>query len=143
MNRLQRLTDTLTFSDQLQAADVAALATQGVRTIICNRPDNEEPGQPAVARIIDAARAHGITVIEQPVSFSTLRASDGEAFALHVANAASPTHAYCRTGRRCVALWALANARTQGTHAVLTHAATLGEDLRGLAPTLSEIEAKS
>jgi sulfide:quinone oxidoreductase len=144
MNRIHRLTETLTISDQLQPADVAALAAQGVKTIICNRPDNEEFGQPASAALRSLASEHGMAFIEQPVSFSTLRASDGEAFARHMSQAATggAVHAFCRSGRRCVALWAMANAKALGTHGVLERAASVGEDLRGLAPMLSEIEAR-
>ncbi|MFN3287693.1 MAG: beta-lactamase hydrolase domain-containing protein, partial [Sphingomonadaceae bacterium] len=34
---------------QISPADVAALAAQGVRMVINNRPDGESPGQPAAA----------------------------------------------------------------------------------------------
>jgi sulfide:quinone oxidoreductase len=142
MNRIHRLSETLTVSDQLHASDVVQLAAQGVRTIICNRPDHEEFGQPLSAELALLADQHGIAFVEQPVSFSTLRASDGEAFALHLAQAPGAVHAYCRSGRRCVALWAMANAKALGTHSVLERAAQVGEDLRGLAPLLSEIESR-
>ncbi len=131
----------LTVSDQISVADVATLAARGVKTLIRNRPDHEEPGQLDGAAIAAAAAAHGITFIDQPVSFSTLRAGDGVAFNANVHGADAPIHAFCRTGRRCVALWALANAPTLGTTAVLRRAADVGEDLRGLAPLLAEVSA--
>lgn len=143
MKRFQTLAEGLTISDQLLPSDVAALAAHGVKTILCNRPDHEEPGQPTSATIAQAAQAHGIAFIAQPVSFSALQPIDGVQFAQHLASAAGPVHAYCRSGRRCVALWALANVGTLGTHGVLAHAQNLGEDLRGLAPLLAEIEAQS
>jgi uncharacterized protein (TIGR01244 family) len=142
MRRLTPLSSSLSISDQITVDDVAALATQGVKTIICNRPDHEEPGQPENAALQKAASASGIAFIEQPVSFATLRASDGAAFALHVTNAEGKVHAFCRSGRRCVALWAMAHVKTLGTHGVLDAAMKAGEDLRGLAPMLSEIEAQ-
>jgi hypothetical protein len=41
----------LTVSPQITPEDVADLAKQGIRTIICNRPDGEADGQPSFARI--------------------------------------------------------------------------------------------
>ena len=41
-------------------ADVAALAASGFRSIICNRPDGEEAGQPPAATLAEAAAAHGL-----------------------------------------------------------------------------------
>ncbi len=142
MQRFTTISDSLTVSDQITAADVAALATQGVRIIICNRPDHEETGQPENTALKATASALGIAFIEQPVSFSTIQPHDGLAFAQHVSSAEGKVHAFCRTGRRCVALWTLANVRALGTHGVLEKAASLGEDLRGLAPMLSELESQ-
>jgi sulfide:quinone oxidoreductase len=142
MRRVTPLTDALTISDQITPDDVATLAAQGVKTILCNRPDHEEPGQPENVALKAAASAAGIAFIEQPVSFSTIRASDGATFGAYLAKTDGKVHAFCRTGRRCVALWALANAKAMGTHGVLTAAMQAGEDLRGLAPLLSEIEAQ-
>jgi uncharacterized protein (TIGR01244 family) len=142
MRRLTPLTDALTISDQITTEDVATLAAQGVKTIICNRPDHEEPGQPENTALKTAASAAGVAFIEQPVSFATIRASDGAAFGALMAQADGKVHAFCRSGRRCVALWAMANAKAMGTHGVLNAAMQAGEDLRGLAPMLSEIEAQ-
>ncbi len=143
MRRFTEISPSLSISDQITPDDLAQLATHGVKTVICNRPENEEHGQPEGAALKAAAQAAGITFIDQPVSFSTLRAEDGVAFGAHIAAAsAGKVHAFCRTGRRCVALWALANVSAIGTHGVLERSAALGEDLRGLAPMLSELESK-
>jgi uncharacterized protein (TIGR01244 family) len=51
----------LSVSPQITKADIAALSGKGFRTVICNRPDGEEPGQPAYAEIEAAAAAEGMT----------------------------------------------------------------------------------
>jgi uncharacterized protein (TIGR01244 family) len=142
MQRLTNISDFLSVSDQITPEDVRTLAAQGVKTIINNRPDHEEPGQPENAALVAAAQAAGVAFIEQPVSFSTIQPRDGAAFGAHLQNASGKVHAFCRTGRRCIALWTLANVRSIGTHGVLEKAAALGEDLRGLAPMLSEMESQ-
>ena len=53
-------------SPQIQPGDVAAAAAMGVTTIVNNRPDGEEPGQPAGAEIEAAARAAGLAY--RPIS---------------------------------------------------------------------------
>jgi uncharacterized protein (TIGR01244 family) len=142
MNRFVQVDTRLTVSDQLTLADLKTLKEKGITTVVRNRPDNEEPGQLTGDGLARAAQAIGLTFIDQPVSFSTLRAADGARFAEILTQAKDEhVHAFCRTGRRCVALWALANAKEKGAHAVVAHAATLGEDLRGLAPLLAEMQS--
>ncbi len=142
MQRYTTISDSLTISDQITPDDVRTLAAQGVKTIINNRPDHEEPGQPENAALRTAANAAGIEFIEQPVSFSTIQPRDGLAFGAHLTGAPGKVHAFCRSGRRCVALWTLANVNALGTHGVLEKALAFGEDLRGLAPLLSEMESQ-
>ena len=45
--------ETLLVTGQISPDDIATAAAQGVRTIINNRPDGEQPGQPT----IDSERA--------------------------------------------------------------------------------------
>jgi sulfide:quinone oxidoreductase len=45
---IRKLTDTLSVSPQIAAADLPALHAAGIRAIICNRPDGEGPDQPTV-----------------------------------------------------------------------------------------------
>ena len=50
-----KLSDNVAVSGQIQPEDVAAIADAGYKVLINNRPDGEEPGQPANA---DIAAAH-------------------------------------------------------------------------------------
>ncbi|WP_143137759.1 beta-lactamase hydrolase domain-containing protein, partial [Burkholderia ubonensis] len=52
---IRKLTDTLSVSPQITAADLPALSAAGFRAIVCNRPDGEGPDQPTVAEIRAAA----------------------------------------------------------------------------------------
>ena len=49
------ITPTLSVSEQVLSQDVAALATAGFKSIICNRPDGEGADQPSFAEIEAAA----------------------------------------------------------------------------------------
>src|SRR3546814_5317061 len=54
---IRSLTPALSVSPQIDPADVVALAASGFRSIVCNRPDGEEAGQPTAAAIAAAAAA--------------------------------------------------------------------------------------
>ena len=54
-------------SDQIQVEDVGKLKDMGFRAIVCNRPDEEEAGQPAWAGIVMAADDAGMSTAYIPV----------------------------------------------------------------------------
>ena len=55
---------------QLTVGDVDEAAAAGIRLIVNNRPDGEEPGQPESAEIEAAARAAGLDYRHIPVAGS-------------------------------------------------------------------------
>ena len=57
----------LSVGPQITPAEVTELARRGYHTIICNRPDNEDPGQPSFAEIAAAAGAQGLEAHHIPV----------------------------------------------------------------------------
>lgn len=101
-----KVTDAFSVAGQLDAEDVAAAAAQGFRMILNNRPDGEEPGQPAGREIAAAAQAAGLDYAEVPIRGRPGPAQiDATAQALNTAN--GPVLAYCRSGMRAIAAWAL------------------------------------
>lgn len=81
--------------------DMAVVAQEGFKTVINNRPDFEGgEGQPTAASIGAAARAAGLTYLEQPFSPSQVSQALVEEFARLVADAPKPVLAFCRTGTR-------------------------------------------
>jgi len=117
---------------QIGAADLAAAAEQGVRLVVNNRPDAEEPGQPASAEIEAAAREAGLAYAHIPIDHRGFSAEHVEA--LHAAIAAAPgkTLAYCRSGTRSTLLWALMRAKygDEALEAIADAAAQAGYDVR-------------
>src|SRR3954469_1589021 len=116
---------------QIAPADVATL---DVRIIINNRPDGEEPGQPASADIEAAARAAGLDYRDIPIA-GAISAAQVEAMA--EALEAGPAFLFCRSGTRSTYLWALARAsRGAEPDALVGAAAQAGYDLRPILPHL-------
>ncbi|MCP2040921.1 sulfide:quinone oxidoreductase [Neisseria sp. HSC-16F19] len=142
---MHALTDRLYISPQITSRDtLAAAAAQGVRTLVCHRPDNEEPGQPAFADIAAWAAEAGIPhCIHQPMTADTLNAANAAEFAAVVAAADTPVLAYCRTGTRCTVLWALdAVAHGLSPQAATGQAAAVGIDLQPHAARLDTVRPR-
>jgi sulfide:quinone oxidoreductase len=95
----------------LDQSDIEALAEAGVRTIVNNRPDGEDPGQLAAAEARSIAEAHGIAYHHIPVTGASLSRADVDAFAAVLATAPTPIVAHCRSGTRSALLWGLARMR--------------------------------
>lgn len=127
----RQVTEQISVSPQISADDVEAIKAAGFRSIICNRPDGEESGQPDFETIEKAAEASGLDIRYQPVMSGGLRQEDVEAFAALAEELPTPIFAYCRSGTRCVMLWAHAESKKQPLPEVLAMAKKAGYDLGG------------
>ena len=103
----KKLTPELSVAPQISAADVADLARQGFKSIVCNRPDGEGADQPSFAEIAQAAAAAGLEARHVPVVSGIVSDEAARAFAAALDDMPKPMFAYCRTGTRSTTLWAL------------------------------------
>jgi len=130
---LAELAPGLCATGKLDRSDIEALAGSGVRTIINNRPDGEDPGQLAAAEARLIAEAHGIAYHHIPVTGASLSRADVDAFAAVLASAPAPIVAHCRSGTRSALLWALARMRDgDDPLALVAEAARHGIDIAAL-----------
>lgn len=124
-------------SPQIAETDVEAAAAKGVALIINNRPDGEEPGQPAGASIERAAAAAGVSYVAIPVSGMAISEADLDRFDAAIAGAGGPVLAYCRSGARSTVMRALARARAGiSADVIIAEALEAGYDIAGLRPRL-------
>ena len=132
---MKQLDSTTFVSGQIAPDDVAAL---GVTTIINNRPDGEEPGQPTSDAIEAAARAAEIDYRHIPVAGGISQPQVAQ-MADALAQAKGPVLAFCRSGTRSTYLWALARARLGDDAEDLTaKAAAAGYDLSPVRAFLAQ-----
>lgn len=108
--QVRKLTDAYAVAPQILAADVAAIAADGFHSIMCNRPDGEQPGQTPYAEIAAAAMAQGLAVRHVPVVSGAISPDDVAAFKRAIAELPAPVFAYCRSGARCTNLWQMSAA---------------------------------
>ena len=126
--------NTLVARHPVAPEDMAEAAAAGVKTIINNRPDGEESGQPTGADIEAAAKAAGLAYQYIPVAAGF---SEAQVEAMAEALLQGPALAFCRSGTRSTYLWALARARLgDEPGALLSAAASAGYDLHPIAPHL-------
>ena len=111
MSEFRQLTDGLWASPQITVADVERAKAEGFTHIICNRPDDEEPGQPSAIEIESAAKQNGMGFTSIPVSSAGFSLPQVDAMQDALANDGDKVLAYCRSGTRSTLLWALAQAK--------------------------------
>jgi len=127
------LTPELSAAGKLDRDDIEALARAGVRTIVNNRPDGEDPGQLPAAEARRIAEAHGIAYHHIPITAASLSRADVDAFAGVLAAAERPVVAHCRSGTRSTLLWALTRMREGADpFALVNDAARRGIDIAAL-----------
>jgi uncharacterized protein (TIGR01244 family) len=131
---MKKLSEDVWVAGQILPGDVAAVAAAGVRTIVNNRPDHEEPGQPLGADIEAATTAVGLGYRHIPVAGGF---SPAQVEAMAEALEAGPVLAFCKSGTRSTYLWALSESgRGVPSAELLEAAAGAGYDLRPILPYL-------
>lgn len=137
--KLMAVTDGLMASPQITADDFEELKAQGVRTIICNRPDGEDEGQLSAARAAELAKKNGMAFRHIPMTVATLTRDVVEDFTRTLEKADGPVLAYCRSGTRSASLWALGEglAGRMSAEEVEAFGAKLGLDFKPAAAWLA------
>ncbi len=134
---IKTLDTNLTVSAQLSVGDLATLADNGIKELICNRPDGEGGDQPGFEEIAQSAKIHGITCHYLPVVSGKVRDEDAQQFGQLLEQATGPVHAYCRSGMRSTTLWALFTGRNRPVAEVASMARKAGFDMSGVAARIS------
>lgn len=138
MSNFKTLTDNFAVSPQLKPAEFAQAAAEGFAMIINNRADGEMFGQMSSADAEAAAKAQGLAYAHVPVDGAALSPATGAAMAAALAQATGPVLAYCGSGKRSAAAWAIAQSVSGGLDPEAALAATkrAGYDLDALRPLL-------
>lgn len=135
---IRKIDDTISVAPQISVDDVAEAARLGFKTLVANRPDHEEFGQPPMADIEAAARELGLEWVYMPVESGNITDQDVDQFAPMIRDAEKPVLAFCRSGTRCTVLWALSAARETPAQEIFTKARNAGYDISGLAPRMAQ-----
>ena len=101
---MRKLSEQYFVSPQIEASDIPAIAAAGIKTVICNRPDAENPPSHYADVMRSAAEAAGLAFEYFPIGHSTMTPA---AFAQQIAlvEVGQPVLAYCASGTRCTVAW--------------------------------------
>ncbi|MEE9314131.1 MAG: TIGR01244 family sulfur transferase [Rhizobiaceae bacterium] len=131
---IKKLNDKVSVAVQIQLSDLATIAEAGFTTVMSNRPDGEEIGQPSFAEVKEAAEQAGLKAVHVPVVSGGMMADDPVKFGQVVDEAEGAVLAFCRTGTRSAILWSLdQGARGNSSEQVIAITTAVGYDLSGLA----------
>lgn len=118
---------------QLLAAQMQALAEQGVMTFINNRPDMEGPLQPLSEELEKAAHDLGLDYVHIPMA-GGLSPGIIQASETVYNDMPRPIVAFCASGMRSAALWAFAHVGKLGVDGIMDAVSAAGynlEQIRG------------
>jgi len=135
---IKRVTANISVSPQLAPSDLDQVQSEGFKTIINNRPDGEEENQPKAEDIAQTVKGLAIEYHYQPVISSQITDQNITDFADLLDAVQGPVLAFCRTGTRCISLWALTQAGHLDIDDIIATAQTAGYDLSRLRPRLLE-----
>jgi uncharacterized protein (TIGR01244 family) len=139
---IRTLTPTYAVSPQILPEQCQAIADAGFTTVICNRPDEEVPGDICASAIKTAAEAAGMEFVILPITHHTLNANNIAAHRAAIDAASGPVLAYCASGTRSSIIWSLGQAGDIASDEIIAATTRAGYDLRGLHPQLEALAAQ-
>ena len=119
-------------SPQISVTDMEFLSANGFGKIICNRPDFEVHPNIQSSLIEKVAVETGILFEYHPLTFENMNAENIEKQMVFINESERPILAYCTSGTRCAAVWALGQVGKMSKDEILKTALESGYNLEGL-----------
>ena len=133
---MRQITATYFVSPQIEVDDLPTIAAAGIKTVICNRPDEEVPPSHQAAALKAAVEAAGLKFVLMPVTHTTMTSDLVAAQHAAIADNEGPVLAYCASGTRSSIVWALGAVGEMSVDDILAATQAAGYDLGGMRPTL-------
>ncbi|MBY5354558.1 TIGR01244 family phosphatase [Rhizobium leguminosarum] len=99
------ISEKLSVSPQPSVEDIRSLRGQGFKSLINNRPDNEDTSQPNTRVERQEAKHCDLSYAFIPVTAGTITEADVRAFQRAVDESDGPVLAHCQTGKRALNLY--------------------------------------
>jgi uncharacterized protein (TIGR01244 family) len=137
---MRALDDFFSVAGQLQPEDMATVKAAGFTHVIHNRPDDEEPGLPTTDALAAAAKAAGLAYFYLPMKSGELDPALIAPTRAILESAPGAVLAFCRSGARSTAMWAMARA-SMGTDvdSLCAQAHAAGYDIHPLRQMLTHL----
>ena len=130
--QINNLSGLYNVSPQILVTDLEFLSENGFGKIICNRPDFEVPPSFQSNVIEKVATEIGLSFEYHPLTFENMNAENIEKQMVFIDESERPVLAYCTSGTRCAAVWALGQVGKMSKDEILKTTRESGYNLEGL-----------
>lgn len=139
---IRPLTPRHAVSPQITPEDLPAIKAAGFATVICNRPDIENPPGLRAEAMRAAAEAAGLGFHVLELTHQTMTPENIARQRALIEEAQGPVLAYCASGTRCSVIWSLGQAGHMPVEDILKATAQAGYQLDQLRPALEDLAAR-
>ncbi|NSX55258.1 TIGR01244 family sulfur transferase [Parasulfitobacter algicola] len=129
---IRTLTDTYSVTPQISPDDMTTIAQAGFKSVICNRPDAENPPAYQISEMEKAASDAGLALYLNPFPSPMMSMEHVTEQARLLTNADGPVLAYCASGTRSCRVWALSQAGQMPVDDIINAGARAGYQLNDL-----------
>ena len=133
---INKISPEYSVSAQICADNLADIVAAGFKSIICNRPDTENPANLQIETLKLRITAAGLDFAENVFDSSTFGMDKIDRQSQLLVEMCGPVLAYCASGHRCCIIWAFAKAGIIETNAILEATEAAGFQLSHLRPQL-------
>jgi uncharacterized protein (TIGR01244 family) len=102
---IRQINDEYAVTGQITVEDLDQIKAQGFKSLVCHRPDEEEPGQPHFAEIEAAANERGLAIRHIPVGRMGVTPEGATAMVDALEDLEKPMLGFCRSGARSTAIY--------------------------------------
>lgn len=102
---IRQVNDEYAVAGQITVEDLDQIKAMGFKSIVCNRPDEEEPGQPSFSEISARAAELGLETKHVPVGRMGVDADAVNGMVDALDELPRPMLGYCRSGARSTAIY--------------------------------------
>lgn len=102
---IRRIDDEYSVSGQINVLDLDAIKEMGFQSIVCHRPDMEEPDQPDFSAIAARADELGLPIAHIPIGREGVTAAAVQMMVDALDEFPRPMLGYCRSGARSTAVY--------------------------------------
>ncbi len=102
---IREINDEYSVTGQIAAEDLDTIKSLGFKSLVCHRPDQEQPGQPDFAEIEARAKALGLEITHIPVGPMGVTGDAVRAMVDALDTLPRPMLGYCRSGARSTAIY--------------------------------------
>ena len=136
---INQLSPDYSVASQILVEDVATILRAGFKSVICNRPDQENPVYCQIKAVKTAVLAAGLEFAENFFDSHSFGLDKVQRQAQLIKQLPSPVLAYCASGNRCSVIWAFSLAGTLEIDAILKATTHAGYQLSHLRPQLEYV----